>query len=70
MSEAPATLFATTRWTLVRDAAGAWIETAHARFQTGVASPMDYGFAATADGSEVWSAVERAASERAHRSKP
>lgn len=54
----------------VRDAAGAWIETANARFQSGAASPMDYGFAAAADGSEPWSAVERAASERAHRSKP
>lgn len=54
----------------VRDASGAWTEAAQAHFQSGAASPMDYGFVAASDGSAVWSAVEQAARERAHRSTP
>ncbi len=47
----------------VHDAHG-WIVANDARFTTDAASPMDYGFAASPDGTADWHAIERAASKR------
>lgn len=51
----------------VRTSNGAWVDAKSARFKTGSATPMDYGFEASLDGAATWDDITRADTARGAR---